>query len=155
VLVAPDIDVDVAPAKIYKVFSDPDLPFGKARALHVVLEPSPDFKVTIYVSPDDRALAASSWLSGSIARVGRVDPSKLSREEVEQIRLSGLFDVVQVRGTTDFFGHSYFVSNPRVSADIIAMLRYGLKPNDPGRPLQELNRPFWRVHTGGDANSRE
>jgi hypothetical protein len=30
-----------------------------------------------------------------------------------------------------------------VSADI-AMLRYGLKPNEP-RPLEEIKRPFWRA----------
>jgi hypothetical protein len=35
-----------------------------------------------------------------------------------------------------------------VSADIVAMLRYGFKPNDPGRPLKELSRPFWRVPAG-------
>ena len=47
-----------------------------------------------------------------------------------------LVDIVQVRGKTDFFGHRYFVSNPQVSADIIAMLRYDLRPNEPGRPLR-------------------
>jgi esterase/lipase superfamily enzyme len=61
------------------------------------------------------------------------------------MRMLGTVDVVQVRGTTDFFGHDYFVSNPEVSSDIIAMLRYGLKPNDPGRPLEEIVDPFWRV----------
>ena len=54
-------------------------------------------------------------------------------------------DIVQVRGTTDFFGHRYFVSNPKVSADIIAMLRYDLRPNDPGRPLEHVAGSFWRV----------
>jgi hypothetical protein len=54
-------------------------------------------------------------------------------------------DIIQVRGTTDFFGHSYFISNPQVSADIIALLRYGLRPNEPGRPLEQVAGPFWRV----------
>jgi esterase/lipase superfamily enzyme len=148
VLVAPDVDVDVAPAKIYRIFSDPDEPFGSAPAPEVVLPPSPYFKITVYVSPDDRALAASSWLSGSLVRLGRIDLTKLNSHDVEQVRASGLFDVIQVLGTTDFFGHGYLVSNPHVSADIIAMLRYGLKPNDPGRPLEELSRPFWRVPAG-------
>jgi hypothetical protein len=43
--------------------------------------------------------------------------------------------------------HSYFISNPRVSPDIIAMLRYGLRPSEPGRPLEQLVGPFWRVPT--------
>ena len=53
--------------------------------------------------------------------------------------------MIQVRGKTDLFGHGYFVSNPRASADLIAMIRYGLKPNEPGRPLEEVKPPFWRV----------
>ena len=28
------------------------------------------------------------------------------------------------------------------------MLRYGLKPNDPGHPLEEIKKPFWRIPTG-------
>ena len=30
-------------------------------------------------------------------------------------------------------------------ADIIAMIRYGLHPNEPGRPLEEIARPYWRI----------
>jgi len=65
--------------------------------------------------------------------------------QIDEIRTFGAVDVIRVRGTTDPFGQSYFVSNPEVSADIVAMLRYGLKPNEPGRPLKEVVRPFWRV----------
>jgi esterase/lipase superfamily enzyme len=35
VLIAPDIDADVAPTKIFKVFSDPDMPYGGAPAPRV------------------------------------------------------------------------------------------------------------------------
>ena len=147
VLTAPDIDADVAPSKIYRVFSDPDIPRGKSPSPYGVVDPSPEFKVTIYVSPDDKALAAAGWLFGSIARLGRLDAKSLGPREIEKIGQSGLFDVVEVRGATDFFGHGYFVSNPQVSADLIALLRYGLKPNEPGRPLDEVAKPFWRVRT--------
>ena len=34
ILIAPDIDGDVALTKIFKVFSDPDLPFGEKAELH-------------------------------------------------------------------------------------------------------------------------
>ena len=33
----------------------------------------------------------------------------------------GLFDVIQVRGTSCFICHSYFISNPLVSSDLITM----------------------------------
>jgi esterase/lipase superfamily enzyme len=145
ILMAPDIDADVALAKIFKVFSDPDLPFNGRANPRVALEPSPEFKITIYASPDDQALATSGWLFGSIARLGRVDAAMLTPHQIDEIRTFGEVDVIQVRGSTDPFGHSYFVSNPEVSADIIAMIRYGLKPNEPGRPLTEVVRPFWRV----------
>ena len=145
ILMAPDIDVDVALAKIFKVFSDPDLPFDGRANPGVALAPSPEFKVTIYASPDDKALATSGWLFGSVARLGRFNATMLTPHQIDEIRTFGGVDVIQVRGTTDPFGHSYFVSNPEASADIIAMLRYGLKPNEPGRPLEEIVRPFWSV----------
>jgi esterase/lipase superfamily enzyme len=145
ILMAPDIDADVALAKIFKVFSDPDLPFNGHANPSVAIKPSPDFKVTIYVSPDDKALATSGWIFGSLTRLGRINATMFTAHEIDEIRAFGAVDVVQVRGTTDPFGHSYFVSNPEVSADIIAMLRYRLQPNESGRPLQEVVRPFWRL----------
>ena len=68
-----------------------------------------------------------------------------SADQIEAIAALDAVDIIQVRGTTDFFGHSYFISNPQVSADIIAMLRYGLRPNEPGRPLEQIAGTFWRV----------
>jgi hypothetical protein len=68
-----------------------------------------------------------------------------SADQIEAMALLRAVDIVQVRGTTDFFGHSYFISNPQVSGDIIALLRYGLRPNEPGRPLEQIAGPFWRV----------
>lgn len=145
ILVAPDLDLDVAPSKILKVFSDPDLPFGNAPGARSAIAPSPQFKVTIYASHDDKALATSTWLFGSIGRLGRLDTSMLTPEQIEEVRKWGFVDIVEVRGTTDLFGHGYFVTNPRVSGDIVALLRYGLAPNQPGRPLEEVTKPFWRV----------
>jgi esterase/lipase superfamily enzyme len=145
VLMAPDVDADVALSKIFKVFSDPDLPFRGAPDPYAMFRSLSEFKVTIYASPDDKALAASGWLFGSMARLGRLDAALLTPEQIAELRNWGEADVIQVRGITDFFGHSYFVSNPEVSADIIAMVRYHLKPNDPGRPLVEVTRPFWRI----------
>ncbi len=145
ILIAPDIDGDVALTKIFKVFSDPDLPFGTHPEPTAVIPPSLGFTVTLYVSPDDKALAASSKLFGSIARLGRLDTTMLTPAQVEEIGKLRVVDIVQVSGATDFFGHGYFTSSPRASADIIALLRYGLRPNEPGRPLERIAGPFWRV----------
>ena len=82
---------------------------------------------------------------GSIARLGRIDATLFTPDQIELIGALDAVDVIEVRDTTDFFGHRYFVSNPNVSADLIAMLRYGLRPNEPGRPLERIAGPFWRV----------
>jgi esterase/lipase superfamily enzyme len=103
--------------------------------------------VTVYVSPDDKALAAATWLFGSIARLGRLETTMLSPDQIQKVAMLGAVDIVEVPGTTDLFGHRYFTSNPHVSADIIAMLRYGLRPNEPGRPLENVAGSFWRVPT--------
>jgi esterase/lipase superfamily enzyme len=155
VLVAPDIDGDVALSKIFRVFSDPELPFGGHVDPGAILVRSPAFNVSIYVSPDDKALAASSWLFGSIARLGRVDSAMFSVHDIERIRALDAINVIQVRGTTDFFGHGYFISNPEVSSDIVAVLRYGLRPNEPGRPLDEIVKPFWRVRAVDESGTTQ
>jgi esterase/lipase superfamily enzyme len=145
VLIAPDLDADVALTKIFEVFSDPDLPFGGRVDPGAVIPPSLGLQITIYVSPDDKALATAGWLFGSVARLGSIDATMFSPHQIEAIHMLRAVDIIQVRGTTDFFGHSYFVSNPRASSDIIAMLRYGLRPNEPGRPLEQVAGAFWRV----------
>ena len=78
VLVAPDLDGDVAISKIFKVFSDPDLPFGERADAGALLPPAPGLRVTVYVSPDDKAIATADWLFGNIARLGRIDAAMLT-----------------------------------------------------------------------------
>jgi esterase/lipase superfamily enzyme len=153
VLIAPDLDPDVTVAKIFKVLSDPDIPYGSAPKPNVVLERMPGFHLTLYVSPEDKALATSGWLFGSIVRLGRIQEAMFKPEQFDYERRIGLVDVIQVQGKTDLFGHSYFVSNPGVSSDLIALLRYGLRPNDPGRPLEEVRKPFWRIPAGQGAGA--
>jgi esterase/lipase superfamily enzyme len=145
VLVAPDLDGDVALTKIFKVFSDPDLPFGGKADPGAVIPLASRLRVTLYVSLDDKALATASWLMGSIARLGRIDATLLNADQIAEIASLGAVDIIQVRGRTDFFGHSYLASNPQVSADLIALLRYDLRPNEPGRPLKHVTGPFWQV----------
>jgi esterase/lipase superfamily enzyme len=148
VLMAPDLDPDVNVAKMFKAESDPDIPYGSTPNPNVVFAPMPGFRITGYVSPNDKALATSGWLFGSIFRLGRLNKALLTPDQLEHARTLGFLDVIQFEGKADLFGHSYFVSNPEVSSDLIALLRCGLGPNDPGRPLELVEKPFWRIPEG-------
>jgi esterase/lipase superfamily enzyme len=152
VLIAPDMDFDIAVARIFSVASDPDLPYGNApNPRGEIRTPAPPH-LTVYVSPDDKALTVAEYLFGSMVRLGRLEAANVSEESIEAARKAGFVDVISVSGTTDLFGHSYFTSNPDVSSDLIALIRYGAKPGDALRPLVEVARPFWRIRTPEDAS---
>ena len=67
--------------------------------------------------------------------------------QLEHLRAIGFIDMIQVESKPGWFGlgPSYFVSNPEVSSDLVALLRYGLGPDDPGRSLELVEKPFWRL----------
>lgn len=145
VLMSPDLDLDVGVAKLFSIESDPTLPFGGTPNPRLVL-PAPKLRLTVYMSEGDKALGVSEWLMGSLRRMGRVDQASLSKEQIAKSRaISGFATFVQVTNTAGFIGHSYFVSDPAVSADLVSLVRYGLEPGEPGRPLEEISRPFWRI----------
>ncbi len=148
VLLAPDIDADVASAKIFGVVSDPDLDYGAAPQPRKVFA-GPGVRITAYVSQGDKALTLSQFLFGSLLRFGRLEVARLTKEEAAKAaRLAYLMDFVEVKGTPGFLGHSYYTAHPAVSSDLIALIRYGLTPGEPGRPLEEIQRPFWRIPAG-------
>jgi hypothetical protein len=65
-----------------------------------------------------------------------------------------LVDLIQVDENTGAFGHGYFLTNPAVRSDLVALIRYGLKPGDSGQPLVEVRAPaFWRI-AGAQAELR-
>ncbi len=110
--------------------------------------PQSGLHLTIYSSPDDKALGMSSFLFSSSMRLGQQDLDRPDAKAFGEVfGNAGIADFIEVGGTTDMFGHGYFLSNPAVSSDLVAMIRYGLKPGDPGRPLVEIKRPFWRLGT--------
>jgi esterase/lipase superfamily enzyme len=153
VLFAPDIDIDVASTKLFGVVSDPDARYGPKKNPNGVF-PQGNVHVTIYSSPDDKALGVSSFLFSSNMRLGQQDLDRTNAQAFgEGAGSAGLVDFIEVNGTSDMFGHGYFLSNPAVSSDLVAMIRYGLKPGDPGRPLVEIKGPFWRL--GGAAGNAQ
>ena len=108
-------------------------------------------RLTVYASPDDSALSLSEYLFGSLRRLGRVDTSiyeeTSGNNEAARKRASRVkgIDIIDVVGSSDLFGHSYFVSNPAASADLVGLIRYDLKLGDSGRPAEEILKPFWRI----------
>ena len=82
VLFAPDIDIDVATAKIFDVFSDPDEPYGARKDPSATIKPG-SLHLTIYSSPSDQALGLSSSIFGSRLRLGQLD---LSGPEAKALR---------------------------------------------------------------------
>ena len=143
VLFAPDIDIDVATTKIFDVFSDPDLPYGPRKNPNAAIRQG-SLHLTIYSSPSDQALDMASRIFGSRLRLGQLN---LSGPEAKALRADpGHFaDLIEVDQNTGAFGHGYFLSNPAVRSDLVAMIRDRLKPGDPGRPLVEISKAFWRV----------
>ncbi len=144
VLFASDIDLDVAGTKIFDVFSDPDAPYGAKKNPNAPIKQG-SFHMTIYSSPVDQALGAASSIFGSRLRLGQLD---LSGPEAKALRADPghIADLIEVDENTGAFGHGYFLSNPAVRSDLVALIRYGLRPGDPGRPMVEIRAPsFWRI----------
>jgi esterase/lipase superfamily enzyme len=150
VLFAPDIDIDVAATKIFDVFSDPDAPYGAKKNPNAVIKEG-QFHVTIYSSPGDQALGLASSIFGSRLRLGQLD---LSGPQARALRADPghLVDLIEVDDNTGAWGHGYFLSNPAVRSDLVALIN-GMKPGDPGRPLVAIRGPFWRI-AGAQAEPR-
>ena len=141
ILIAPDIDVDVGRQKITYLESDPDLLTHWAED---EIPPIINGRFTIYSSPDDEALSVSRFLFRSRSRVGQVSAEQIPLELQREAAKWGKLDVIIYRGErTDQYGHSYYVSNPQVSSDLIQLIRYGKSLGDPERPLQRLGPIVW------------
>lgn len=142
VLMSPDIDVDIAGQQITGFLSDPDLvtvwPEGRLPRML-------KGRLTVYASPDDRALLVSKILFRSRNRVGQLRPEDLQPQTQTYFETLGKVDLITYQGErTDLFGHSYFTTNAQVSSDLIAMLRYGKQLGEPGRQLVRTGKVSWK-----------
>ena len=151
VLFAPDIDIDVASAKMFGPVSDPDLPFGTKAKPFALFPPQGSVHLTVYSSPNDRALGLSAFLFGSVMRLGQLavqeNPTAQGASEGlgDTSQATGRGDFIEFDGNAGFIGHGYFLSNATVGADLVALIRDRRQVGDPGRPLVEIKRPFWRI----------
>ena len=144
VLAAPDIDIDVAVGKFAATISDPDTPrIGKAD-YGVVYNPV-RIHLTVYATAGDAALDMSRSFYGN-TRLGLVDASASDDGVTLVSPLKDVVDLISVEQSgADFFGHNYFLSSPNVRGDIVALIRDKKAAGAPGRELQEIRRPFWRL----------
>jgi esterase/lipase superfamily enzyme len=142
VLFSPDIDLDVGAQTITAYVSDPDV---------ISAWPSADIpltmrgRLTIYASPQDRALLVSRLLFRSRSRVGDLDTDDISLSTQHFLERLGRIDFIVYEGKrTDALGHSYYTTSPQVSSDVIQMLRYGRQLGEPGRELIRAGPVVWK-----------
>ena len=139
VLAAPDLDMQVVDQRLI------------AEKLGVAIG-----QLTLYSSPDDKAIGFAERIFASPrGRLGTLDLSELSEDEIAATSANATgITIVNFKGKSSSFGHDYFRTNPAVSSDLVLALRYGLKPGDPGRPLEPLGLFFWRIPPGYPADSK-
>jgi esterase/lipase superfamily enzyme len=132
VLAAPDIDLNV----FVERFS--------ADRVGFVAE-----QITIYASPNDKAIGLSNWLFGSARRIGQLRRADLNPEMATYAKHHPVMDIVDMRGKTDRRGHGYFLSSPAALSDLILVLRDGKRPGAAnGRPLYDDPEGFWQLRDG-------
>jgi hypothetical protein len=87
--------------------------------------------------------------------VGTVAIGDLTEVEKRRMKANAArVTVVNFEGESTGYGHDYFRTNPAVSSDLVLMIRYGIKPGEPGRPLEHIGLNFWRVPDGYPANEK-
>jgi hypothetical protein len=102
-------------------------------------------RLTIYTSPQDRALFVSRILFRSRLRVGGLRAEDIPVSIQRYFEPFNKLDIIIYEGKrTDTFGHSYFTTNPRVSSDVIQLLRYDRKPGEQGRELVKVGPIVWK-----------
>ncbi len=151
VLLSPDMDVDLAAQTITGFLSDPDLvtvwPGGRIPRIL-------QGRLTVYASPDDRALLISKILFRSRNRVGQLRPEDISPKAQNYFETLGRVDLISYKGArTDRFGHSYFTTNPDVSSDLIQMIRYDKRLGEPGRQLIKTGPVTWEFPVDGETGA--
>jgi len=134
ILAAPDIDLDVANQLFH-----PD-------RVHDVLG-----RMTVYLTPEDKALGLAEWLFSGLTRVGSTTTADLSPEEAEALRDDRLgLDPIEVKvRKKGAHGHTYWIDNPAVLSDVILILRDDRPPGrEHGRPLIRADSGLWELHDG-------
>ncbi len=107
------------------------MPFGRVPQRSIVFKQG-KMHFTIYASTGDRALSLSKTLFGSQLRLGLLDAHADPSEMEITPEVAGVADFISVQGGGGLIGHSYFLSDPAVRGDLVALIRDGKTPGDPG-----------------------
>ena len=108
-------------------------------------------RMTVYLTPEDKALGLADWLFSSLTRVGSTTTADLSPEEAEALRDDRLgLDPIEVKvRKKGAHGHTYWIDNPAVLSDVILILRDDRPPGQEyGRPLIRADSGLWELHDG-------
>lgn len=100
--------------------------------------------LTVYITPNDQALASAEWLLASPTRLGRIRPEDMNSRDMERLLAFPDGEIVDARITTDLLGHSYFINSPAVFSDLILVLRGHDELSQGQRPLTQLI-PNWYI----------
>ncbi|MEP1328995.1 alpha/beta hydrolase [Pseudophaeobacter sp.] len=126
------------------ILAAPDLDVGIVRQRLISERFFSAFEqVNVYVNPDDRALALSSWLTQE-ARFGQLDASHFAPGELAALKKVGLVHFIRVEGAGGL-GHAYFRDNPGAMSDIALALRTRAFPGGTLRPLKLDHDNFWTL----------
>jgi esterase/lipase superfamily enzyme len=131
ILAAPDMDLQVTIQR------------SSTERLGLVPE-----QFAIYMGEKDTLLNISNWLFGGLARLGDVDATLFTADELKSLENIKAPQIIDCRITNaGSGGHDYFVSNPAVSSDLVLLVRYHLAPGSTfGRPLGVDDKSgFWFI----------
>jgi hypothetical protein len=104
----------------------------------------------------DRAFSISRFLFRGRRRLGQLSLEDWNEEAPDTSAKWGQFDmVVYEEKRADFFGHGYVVTNPRVSSDLIRLIRYDTKPGRPGRSLKKIGPVSWKFPGSDSLSERQ
>ncbi len=116
VLVAPDIDADVLQKRFFR------------EGFHHVPK-----QMTIYTSPDDKALAWATRLLFGIIRAGSITGDYLDENQRLWLKAHPHVSIVDITGQKTYgLGHSHHTENPGVASDLFLLLAHDLTPSERG-----------------------
>ncbi len=90
--------------------------------------------LTIYASAKDKALGMSKWIfrRDRVGQIVSVDLSGAATTYLRQNRKLVIVNATDTPGADTGNGHAYFRQSPSTSSDILAALRFDLKPGERG-----------------------
>jgi len=106
-------------------------------------------RLTVYVSEEDEAIDAATFLFASNRRLGRLRLEDITPDIQEEFEITPHTQVIDAKITMTALAHYYFMTSPAVSSDLILTLRYNRGPGAKnGRPLIKHFTNYWEIRDG-------